>query len=114
MGTYVATLGVDDTYANDRGELTLIVTGKRVSWTVTGAPSPIVIEARQFKCSARNVRGKFPATMGIGTGSFTLARHGADFVFDASRVGTNDQSSVNYLGYVPNRAVLVRLAPKHQ
>jgi len=42
------------------------------------------------------------------TGKFTLLRRGGSYVFDESNVGKESEDGRNLLGYVPNRAIMVR------
>ena len=107
IGTYVGRLGEDDTFTGSSTKFTLSVRRSGVSWNVAGDGVPeIIIGADRYRCGATRTTGSFSGSH--MTGKFTLLRRGGSYVFDASNVGKESEDGRNLLGYVPNRAIMVR------
>ena len=106
-GTYFGHLGEDDTFTGSSAKFTLSVRRSGVGWSVVGDGVPeIIIGADRYRCGAARITGSFSGSH--MSGKFTLSRRSGSYIFDASDVGNVSEDGSNLLGYVPNRAILVR------
>ncbi|MEO7411195.1 MAG: hypothetical protein ABIU10_07740 [Sphingomicrobium sp.] len=109
-GTYVGHLGEDDTFTGSSKKFTLSVERSGIGWNVVGDGVPeIILGADRYRCEATRIAGSFSGSH--MTGRFTLSRRGAAYIFDASDVGKGAKEGPNLLGYVPNRAIMLRRIP---
>ena len=106
-GTYFGPLGKDDTFTGSSSKFTLSVRRTGLGWSVVGDGVPeIIMGADRYRCGATRITGSFSGS--YMSGKFTLSRRGGSYVFDMSDVGNGSKDGPNLLGYVPNRAIMVR------
>ena len=106
-GTYVGLLGEDDTFTGSASNFTMSVGRSGVGWSGAGdGVSEIILGAARYRCSATRITGAFSGSH--MSGKFTLSKRGGSYIFDMSDVGHGSKDGRNLLGYVPNRAIMVR------